>query len=112
MNGDRVFRLRVTNESARNEWDRRSVMLSSEVGPELEALLPEVESVTRWGPSFGRLRRDDLTVRFNMAYVDSTLFSSLSFDVAHGDQTPLTAPNEIVLWDEICVPTARKIRCW
>ena len=89
VNGDRVFRLHSTNEAGRNSWERTSALHSAELGPEIEASIPEVVKTARWGPSFGRLRRDDFTIRFDMAYVDSTLFSLMSFDIAYGGSRTL-----------------------
>ena len=107
VNGDRVFRLHSTNEAGRNSWERTSALHSAELGPEIEASIPEVVKTARWGPSFGRLRRDDFTIRFDMAYVDSTLFSLMSFDIAYGDRAPFSTPHEIVLTSKMATRFAK-----
>ncbi len=98
VNAERVFRIDGTNEAANDRWNESFALQSAELGSELQTMLPEVvESVARWGPSFGRLRRDDFTIRFDITYVDSSLFSMFSFDIAYGDRAPFSTPNEIVL---------------
>ena len=96
--GHRIFRLHLTNEAGTEWWEQTSALVPPELAAEMAESFPEIEAVLRWGRGWGRLRREDFTARFlDMAYVDSTLFSVMSFDIIHGDRSPLSTPNEVVL---------------
>ena len=98
VNGDRIFRVVMSDAIGENEWELRSAMLSPELGLEMKRSYPEIEETVRFRNVWGRLRRDDFTTRMNaMAFTDSTFFTTLSFEIMHGDRHPLTTPNEIVL---------------
>ncbi len=98
LNGDRIFRVYMTDDTGENEWELRSATLPQSLGPELERSFPEIEESVRFRRTWGRLRIDDFITRINsMAFVDSTFFTTLSFDIMHGNTRPLTTPNEIVL---------------
>ena len=98
VNGDRIFRVYMTDATGENEWELRRATLSPELGPEMERSFPEIETSIRYQNTWGRLRFDDYTTRINMmAFADSTFFSTFSFDILHGSKRPLRTPNEVVL---------------
>lgn len=98
VNGDRVFLVYRTNEAGEEEWDRRFGLLPLDAGQQIQDAFPQVAGFTRWrSTGFSRLRDGDFTTRVNFAYVDSSMFSMLSFDIMHGDRNPFSAPNEVVL---------------
>ena len=98
VNGDRTFIVYRTNEAGEGNWDRRFATFPEEAGPQIAKALPQVEGFTRWGYSGGgRLRYSDFTTRVVFAFVDSSLFSMMSFEMMHGDSQPFSTPNEVVL---------------
>ena len=92
-NGDRIFRIYMTDATGENKWELRSAMLSSEVGPEIERSFPEVETTIRFRPTWRRLRMDDFTTRIGtMAFADSTFFDTFTFEILHGNHSPSGPP--------------------
>ena len=96
VNGDRLFRICSANESAK-AWARNSASVPVDMGPRLKDSFPQIEEIVRWRSDWGRLRLDDFTSRFRLAYVDSTFFSSLTIEFLHGDPNPFSTPNEVIL---------------